>query len=141
MSSPLPFEKSLSFESLRQPQPKPVSLPWLETKYVEEAYRILTSEQWLYKSKSPTVYSIAGKIDGKKSYCLSIAFPTDIKGAMLPEIENAKDKFQEIFLKGIRRWSPFIKTIKKISTFTRETTVGEFIGSILGQSVQSFFKI
>jgi hypothetical protein len=134
MSEPLPFKKTLAFESFRQK--KPLSLSWEKARFISEAPKIFLAEVLLYKSQEYTAYIIANY----RGYYLSITFPSNMLNQILPEIEILKHSLSQHFKNGIKKWSPYLKIVKSISTLPKTQRITDIVGTIIGKAAAEFIK-
>ena len=134
MSEPLPFEKTLSIETMRQG--KPLDLVWSKARFIDEAPKTFLAELFLYSSDSYTAY-VCCKCRG---FYLSITFPTDIAKDVLKELDAIQGSLDTNFQRGIRQWSPYVRAVKRLSLLSDESRVARFIGTILGKAASELIK-
>jgi class 3 adenylate cyclase len=108
LTSPLPFQESLAIEAWRQN--KVLDLPWSKAKYISDAPEIFEAELALYKSDCYTATTLAEVRDR----FLVLAFPREVKEALLPIIELNAPEFRRRFAEGMKHWSPYIRRISKL---------------------------
>lgn len=134
MSQPLPFAKTLSFESLKQHKPK--SLSWSKVRYMGDAPRTLLAEILLYSSDEYTTYVCCEC----RGYYLAISFPTPIAKEILPELETLKESLKIHFQNGLKHWSPYFKIVKNLSQITEPLELASVAGTIFGRAAAEFLK-
>lgn len=140
MTAPLPFQKSLAIEAWRAK--KPLSLPWIEARYIDEAYKIFLAEVALYTSEKDTTFKkyTASTICENRGYFLVVAFPTDIEKEIDPEVTNILPLLKEHFQGGLNEWSPYMAIVKQITKLSHDSGVASFIGTLLGAAVAEYSK-
>jgi hypothetical protein len=134
MIAPLPYYKSLGIEAWRQK--KPLNLPWMHVRYINDADKIFEAEVLLFNSESFSSYTISER----RGFFLTLACPTEIESQMMPEIIAIQDLLDKYFQEGLQYWSPYVKIIKKLSEIAEESTTASFIGQVLGTATAEFFK-
>lgn len=134
MSASFPFQKSLGIETWKQK--KMLSLPLHKSKYIDEAYNIHFAELLLYKSHDYTGYTICEK----RGFFLGVGFPKDIKKDLEQEIYEIKDLLEIHFLNGIKKWSPYITTVKNILKSPKGSAISDFVSSTIAKTTAEILK-
>ena len=128
ITSPFPFQKSVSLESFRQGF-HPITLPFSSNRYIHEAPQVVRATIELFGNEDYTVRALC-KV---RSFFLVIAMPADHAGAVLPVLLELQDVLRQQFEDGITTCSPIIKTLRAASREISSTTVADFVASVIAK--------
>jgi len=128
ITSPFPFQKSVSLESIRQGF-QPITLPFSSNKYIHEAPQVVRATIELFGNEDYTVRALC-KV---RSFFLVLALPADHADAVLPVIAELEDVLKQQFENGITNCSPIIKTLRAASREISGTVVADFVASVIAK--------
>jgi len=134
MSEPLPFEKTLSIDSLRAEEP--LSLEWAKARFIRDAPRVLLAEIFLYDSNEYTAYVCAHC----RRFYLSITYPTSIAHQIKPELPVLSAMLEQQFKSCVSQWSPYVRVMRRIRTTGQDNRVASLIGTVVGSALREFMS-
>lgn len=134
MTQPIPYPESLSSEALKQK--KILSLPWKSVRF-DKSSNFFQATASLHNFDDYSIYPV---FTNDRGYSLTSVFRADNASEITPILDEVKDSLIEVFNKGMKNYSIFIKTIDKLKVIGKDSDISIIIGKIIGSAVSTFYN-